>query len=122
MEKLFAMAAPILPGKTEQWRKFINELNGKWHNDYVASRKKLNVHERSFFQKTPNGDLVIVTLEGKDPENAFKNFASGNDEFTKWFVKEVKEIHGMDLKNPPPGPMPELAVDSDVKKPAFHAN
>ena len=44
--------------------------------------------------------------------NAFKNFASANDDFTNWFAKEVKEIHGFDLKNPPKGPMPEMVVDS----------
>jgi hypothetical protein len=112
MNKLFAMAVPILPGKTEQWIKFSKELTGNRYSDYVASRKKLNVHERSFFQQTPMGDFVIVTLEGPDPQSAFKNFAAGNDEFTKWFAKEVKEIHGFDLSSPPQGPMPSLVVDS----------
>ena len=32
--------------------------------------------------------------------------------FTNWFSKEVKEIHGFDIKNPPKGPLPELIVDS----------
>src|SRR5438046_1539532 len=112
MKKLFAMAVPILPGKTEQWKKFSNELKGNRYNDFVQSRKKLNVHERTFLQQTPMGDMVIVTLEGSDPENAFKNFANGNDDFTNWFAKEVKEIHGIDLRTPPPGPMPSLVVDS----------
>lgn len=106
-----AMAVPILPGKTEQLRKFINELNNDRNKDFVASRKKLNVHERTFLQQTPMGDMVIVTLEGPDPERAFKDFSSGNDEFTNWFVKQVKEIHGIDLNDPPPA-FPELLIDS----------
>ena len=120
MEKLFAMVVPIQPGKTEQWKKFTNELKQKHFNEFVASRKKLKVHERTFLQQTPMGDMVIVTLEGPDPETAFKNFASGNDEFTRWFVNEVKEIHGMDLNNPPKGPLPKLVVDSMA--PVLHAN
>jgi hypothetical protein len=112
MKKLFAMAVPILPGKTEQFKKFINDLSGKWYNDFVKSRKKLDVRERAFFQTTPQGDTVIVTLEGTNPETAFKNFGNANDEFTNWFVKEVKEIHGFDLRTPPAGPMPRLVVDS----------
>ena len=63
-------------------------------------------------QTTPQGDFVIVTLEGENPENAFKSFAKTEDEFTKWFIKEVKEIHGMDLTTPPKGTLPELIVDS----------
>ena len=112
MKQLFAMAVPILPGKTAQFKKFISELNGERYTDFVKSRKKLDVHERTFFQSTPQGDSVIVTLEGADPASAFKNFASINDEFTNWFAKEVKEIHGFDLKSPPQGPLPELIVDS----------
>lgn len=112
MKKLLAMAIPILPGKTEQWRKFINDLKGKYYNEFAESRKRLNVRERTFLQNTPQGDVVIVTLEGDNPSKAFQNFASVNDDFTNWFTKEVKEIHGLDLKNPPPGPMPELMIDS----------
>ncbi len=112
MKKLFAMAVPVLPGKTEQWRKFIFELKTTHFNDFVESRKKLNVQERTFLQSTPMGDFVIVTLEGNDPASAFKNFGQGTDAFTQWFKKEVKEIHGIDLANPPEGPMPEMVIDS----------
>ena len=112
MKKLFAIAVPILPGKTSQFKNFIAELNGKRYNEFVKSRKKLDVHERAFFQSTPHGDTVIVTLEGPDPEGAFKNFVTANDDFTNWFAKEVKEIHGFDLKNPPQGSLPELIADS----------
>ena len=112
MSKLFAMAIPVAPGKTEQFKTFTSQLNGAKSNDFKASRKKLNVRERTFFQSTPHGDMVIVTLEGPDPVTAFQNFASGNDDFTNWFVGQVNEIHGFDLRNPPPGPMPELIVDS----------
>ena len=112
MEKLFAVAIPILPGKTPQWRKFMDDLNGKYYNSFQESRKKLNVHERSFFQNTPQGDFEVVTLEGNDPLTAFKNFAKEKNTFTDWFTKEVQEIHGFDLNSPPQGPLPELIADS----------
>src|SRR3990172_3510540 len=112
MSKLFAMAAPILPGKTEDWKKFINELKTTRYNQFCESRKKLGVRERTFLQQTPMGDFVLVTLEGVNPEAAFANFAAGNDEFTNWFVSQVNEIHGFDLRQSPPGPMPEIVIDS----------
>ena len=112
MKKLFAMAVPILPGKTTQFNKFISELTGNRHEEFAESRRKLQVHERTFFQKTPNGDFVVVTLEGENPQQAFKDFAKGNDSFTKWFAKEVKEIHGFDLTTDSNQPLPELIVDS----------
>jgi hypothetical protein len=109
---LIAMAFPIPPGKMEQWKKFAADLKGPRRAEFSASRKQFGVRERAFLQKTPMGDLVIVTTEGEDPGSFFQRFAAGTDAFTKWFLAQVSEIHGMDLTKPPPGPMPELIVDS----------
>src|SRR5687768_5357790 len=112
MTKMMAMAVPILPEKKAQWEKFANELNTSRKSDFKKSREKLNVRERTFFQSTPQGDMVIVTLEGDNPEKMFAEFSQGNDEFTKWFMSQVKEIHGLDFSQPPPGPLPKLIIDS----------
>jgi hypothetical protein len=109
---LFAMAFPIPAGKTDRWKKFTSELKGPRRSDFAASRKRMGVRERTFMQKTPMGDIVLVTLEGEDPAGAFQRFASSGDDFTKWFLAEVSAIHGVDLTKPPPGPMPELVLDS----------
>lgn len=112
MSQFFAMAVPILPGKTEEFKSFTNELNGSRSEEFKASRKKLNVRERTFLQETPQGDFVLVTLEGENPEAAFQQFAQGNDEFTKWFLDHVKSIHGLDLSQPPQGALPKMIIDS----------
>jgi hypothetical protein len=109
---LFAIAVPILPGKTEHWQRFASELTGARSADFKASRKKLEVRERAFLQKTPQGDLVVVTLEGNDPVGAFQKLALAKDAFTQWFVQSVMEIHGIDLNAPPPGPLPSQITDS----------
>jgi hypothetical protein len=112
MSKLFALAIPILPGKEKEWSQWIHELKTTHFKEFAASRKKLGVHERTFLQHTPKGDLVIVTLKGDDPASAFAKFAADDSKFTKWFMEGVKRTHGLDLTQPPPGPMPELMVDS----------
>ena len=109
---LFAIAIPIPAEKVERWRSFTGQLKGARKQDFAASRKALGVRERTFYQHTPAGDLVIVTLEGDDPAGAFAKFGQGSDAFTTWFKSEVLEIHGVDLGAPPPGPMPELVVDT----------
>ena len=111
---LLALAFPILPGKTEQWRRFVAELAGPRHADLVASRQRLGVHERTFLQTTPQGDLVIVTLDGADPAGALRQFGAAGDPFAQWFREQVLAIHGFDLAQPPPGPLPELLVDSQA--------
>jgi hypothetical protein len=109
---IFAIAIPIASGKSAQWKTFMGELKGPRFEDFKASRRKLGVQERTFLQQTPMGDLVVVTLEGADPASAFTKFGQGTDDFTKWFMKQVQEIHGVDLTAPPPGPLPELMIDS----------
>ena len=109
---LMAVAFPIVPGKTADWKKFVGELKGARHAEYVASRKGLGMRERTFLQPTPMGDMVLVTLEGDKPAEAFGRFVNSTDPFTLWFLAQVKEIHGVDLKQAASGPMPELVVDS----------
>lgn len=120
MTKLFAMAVPIISGKTEQWKKFVSDLNARYKREFNESRKKLGVQERTFFQTTPTGDLVIVTLEGENPQEAFMKFSQTNDEFTKWFANQVKEIHGIDLSQKSASPLPELVAETEpVSEPVF---
>jgi hypothetical protein len=109
---MLAMAFSIPPGKTDQWKQFMGELTGARKAEFAASRRSLGVRERTFLQHSPQGDLVLVTLEGDHPEMAFAEFAKRTDPFSLWFKQQVSEIHGMDLSAPPPGPMPQQMIDS----------
>lgn len=109
---LFAIAVPIAPGRMAHFENFIAELNGERKADFVASRKRLGVRERTFHQHTPMGEFVIVTMEGDDPAGAFAKLGQGTDAFTQWFKHEVAAIHGFNFDAPPPGPLPNLMIDS----------
>jgi hypothetical protein len=109
---LFAMAIPIPPGKKEQWQKFSSELQGARRADFVESRRKAGVRERTFHQQTPMGDFVIVTLEGDEPETAFERLSRDGSPFMQWFKAQVREIHGLDMSQPPPGPPPTMVIDT----------
>ena len=107
-----AVAFPILPGKTPEWRAWIAEINGPRQAEFANSRQQAGVHERTFLQSTPMGDLVIVTLEGDDPEASFGRMASATDEFTKWFAERAQAVHGVATQQQA-GPPSELVVDSE---------
>jgi hypothetical protein len=109
---LMAVAFPILPGKTAEWRAWMAELDGPRREEFADSRRRAGVHERTFLQSTPMGDLVIVTLEGDDPGRAFGKMLGADDAFTKWFVARAQEIHGVDLTVRPTGSPTELVVDT----------
>ncbi len=110
---LATFVAPILPGKTQQWRRFAEELNGPRKKEYEESRRRHGVRERTFLQSAPQGDMVIVTLEGDDPVESFRRFAATNDPFTRWFSQQVYEIHGIDLSQFSSMQMPQLMIDSE---------
>lgn len=108
-----AVAYPILPGKTDEWREFIRELNGPRQEAFVESRRKAGVHERTYLQSTSMGDMVIVTLEGDDPGRAFGQMLAETDPFTLWFLERVKALHGVDLAPSTHGSPSELVIDTD---------
>jgi hypothetical protein len=109
---LIAIVIPILPGKTPEWRTFMEEVNGPRRQEFNESRKSAGLHERTFLQQTPMGDFVIVTLEGDDPGRSFGQLMSGTDEFSKWFGEHAMAVHG-DLSPASLSPA-ELVVDSDA--------
>ena len=41
---LMAVAFPILPGKTGEWRTWMEELNGARGEDFAESRRRAGVH------------------------------------------------------------------------------
>jgi hypothetical protein len=108
---MMAVALPLLPGKTAAWRTWIDELNGPRREEFVESRQRAGVRERTFLQPSPMGDLVIVTLEGDDPGRAFGQMMSADDAFSSWFAERAREFHG-DLPVPTTEAPSELVVDT----------
>lgn len=107
-----ACAFPILPGKTEQWQQFSQQMAGPRHSEYLASRKRLGItREVAYLQQTPHGDLAVVYFEAQDIGRVFEGFATSQEPFDVWFREQALEIHGLDLSQPMPGPLPEAIVD-----------
>jgi hypothetical protein len=111
--KLIAFVSPILPGKMEEWKKLNDELTINRRNEFIELHKSNNVRERTFLQKTPDGGgVIIVTLEGENPENYLKQLAEGTGELNKFFQQGLKEVHGFDLADLAKQPLPEQVYDS----------
>ena len=108
-----AAVYPILPGKTEAWKEFTQEMSGSRKNEHAASRQRLGIRrETAFLQQTPMGDMaIIVTDTDKDVGELFQSLAMSSETFDVWFREKVKELHGLDVTQPPPGPPPEKHFD-----------
>ena len=105
---MLAMCMPILPGKKEMWLQMMEQLKQEpMGSEFKASRENAGVHERTFLQETPNGDFIIITLEGDNPAESFAQIMSqAGPEFAAF----AQEVHGLDMSAAPV--LPTLAFDS----------
>jgi hypothetical protein len=108
---VFMGAFPVLEGKDDDGRKFAQETRDRGE-EFAASQKRFGLtREEWSLQQTPMGSLVIVRFEGDDVGAALEGFGQSSDEFDVWFKGRVKEITGVDLSEPMPGPLPEIIFD-----------
>jgi hypothetical protein len=106
------MALPLLPGKTEEWLRWIQEVAGPRQGEFQASRMSLGItREASFLQRTPQGDLGVLYIEAQDVARAFGGIATSRAPFDALFREKTLEFFGLDLTQPPPGPLPETLLD-----------
>jgi hypothetical protein len=112
-----ALSFPVLPGKDA--RDIANELKSR-PREYEQSRRRLGITmERAYLQHTPMGDFVTSYIEAEgDLFEKFDRLATSDLDIDRYFVKAVREIHGADLTQPMPDPLPETVaewIDSTAK-------
>ena len=108
-----AIAAPLLPGKLEAWKEFTASLEGERKQEFEDFNKRYNLTgHRAWLQANPDGGhLVIVLHEGPGADGFMPGLGQSSHAFALWFRDNIKEVHGIDVTQPPPGPAPELLVD-----------
>jgi len=110
-QTLFAL--PILPGKTEAARAFLQEVGGPRKHELAACGDTAGIAREVWaIQQTPQGDMYVAYITGEDIAHAFKEFAASETEFDRWFKQQVQETTGADLNTPPPGPISEILADT----------
>src|SRR5947207_308556 len=106
------MALPLQPGKTEAWKKWVQEMGGIRLSEYQASRRKLGItREASFLQQTPQGYLGVLYIEADDIAVALQGLAMSQSPFDVLFRERTLDLFGFDLTQPLPGPPPETVFD-----------
>ena len=110
-------AAPILPGKIDQWKAFLDqvETGGARRAEWEDQMRRFRISRQVVsLQQTPHGDFAVVMFEGDDPGAMMAGLAGSSNEFDKWFAQQILEIHGIDASEPPPGPMSETVAEVNV--------
>jgi hypothetical protein len=103
------LAFPVLPGKTDADARRIADRFVERPQEYVQSRRRLGVSlERAYLQQTPMGSFVVAYVESETGFDAVNAATVTSDlPIDRFFVETVKDVHGFDMTQPPPGPAPE---------------
>jgi hypothetical protein len=62
-------------------------------------------------QSSTGSGAIQLVQEGEEPQRAMGVLATSTDAFDVWFRERIKDIHGLDLSQPLPGPLWELFID-----------
>ena len=110
-----AIAVPVRPEKLDEWREFSLSLwEGSRSAEFAAFVKKSGLsRSRCWLQQGPEGPVAIVLYEGEKPAGFTELMSTSPEPFAVWFRERIKDLHGMDLSQPP-GPPPELLTDVRV--------
>ncbi len=105
--------APIVAGKLEAWKHWAKELKGPRIEDLRDFNRRYGLtRHAAWLAETPAGPVVIALHEGPGANEFMQKIGSSQLDFDVWFKEKVKEVHGLDVTQPPPGPSPELYLDS----------
>lgn len=110
-KRTFLIVAPILPGKAEAWRRFMQEIGGAGRQEYEASRRRLGIRaERVWISETRWRTIGIMLIEGEALEQALVALAHSDQPFERWFREQLLGLQGLDLTRPNPAFLPDLAL------------
>ena len=108
-----AFAGPILPGKEERWRRFLQELEGSRREEYEGLRRRLGIRrQRVWIVRTPRVETAVSYLECEEPGRVAARLASSNEPFDVWLKDKLSEFHGCDLARLDPRFSPELVFEA----------
>jgi hypothetical protein len=91
----------ILPGQSEAWRRFLQELQESRREDFDAACRRWGIRYLAIWLAPARpGDLVVAQVElAEDLADAAERFARSRQPFDQWIEERVRELHGVDLNH-----------------------
>jgi Family of unknown function (DUF6176) len=103
------LVIPVMPGKSDDARDFMRELEQERKADYDQSERRIGITKEVWYlARAPGGDQLVGYMETSDFGKALSLFSASRDEFDMWFKRRLADSTGLDLNNPPPMQLPEL--------------
>jgi len=111
-KKSVTLILPILPGKTESWRRFCQQLQGSRKDRYAAWRRRMGIdREQLWLSRTPGGQMAVARVNAADWEKAVRELSRSENPFARWLKDRIRDIHGIDLDGGQGLPAGELMLE-----------
>ncbi len=108
-----AFVAPALPGGTQNLKRLAHTLQSAKKPEVEDFYRRMKItREQWFIQATPQGEMVIVYMEGEDLACTFHTLAASEEPLDVWLKEQAMSVHGIDFNKPRTAPLPELVYDS----------
>jgi hypothetical protein len=107
-----AMAVPLPSEKMEAWKTWMRECHGPRREEFddFNERMELTLH-RAWLTQGPQGNLVIVVLDGPGAEDYLERLATSQEPFDQWFREQASQFHEIDFSKVSEVPSAELFMD-----------
>jgi hypothetical protein len=92
------LAAPLLPGKAEAWRRLTQEIAGWQGCAYVLSRRALGITAEGLWLATMGRDIAVITVMAERPERIWPEIMGSGRPFDRWFCQQLEMLLGIELK------------------------
>lgn len=103
------LAAPILPGKEEEWRRFVQEVTEEFPDNYEEFRRRLGFSNESvWLVRMDDVETAMAYLEAEDPARVLVALIDPKRPFDTWLKGRLSELHGDALARMPRRTMAEL--------------
>jgi hypothetical protein len=110
--KGLAFVVPLLPGKDDAGRAFAREAYVEREPEFAASRRALGQNvEVVTLSVTPMGSFLSAYLEGNDPVEGNRGFASSSRPYDVWFKDQLKQLFPPEIDFSQPLPPIEQMFD-----------
>lgn len=109
---VFNAAFPVLEGREDDARSFGKEALGSHGDHYNELMQESGTSRVTWtLQETPAGTMLLVWFEADDVDAIFEHMAHGSGPAVDWMHDRVLEVAGIDLREAPSGPPPEVIME-----------
>jgi hypothetical protein len=110
--KQLILVCPIVPGRVEAWRRFIQETAENRDEAYTESRARMAIWaEHIWIHETADAALAILVIETDQPSHWLNLMKTSEWPFDTWFRQQFLVHLGVDVGTSINKYLPELVLE-----------